>query len=1006
MSKSAHVAPGRVLRCCLAGVVLAAACRAHASASGPGAQRVVLADFEDVGTWRLTGSEGLAPGAWFAGTVFLGSSRVTAATGEFGGEIRYRFDPVADGARRLSFRREKMRRLTGFIDGIEFAADARGGAGAVRFMLMDAAKKRFGVAAARIEGEGWRRHRIAINADTVKNFTAMRFPVLVDEIVFTLDADQPASGAMFIDDIAATGTFTRGDTLSIRPVYDGLAHPPGAEAKARYRLRSGLPEPVRRVVRWTVDEAGGGRVAALEREVELPAFGETEVEFSAGRPPVGAYEAELRVEHSGVEVTYQDTFAVFAPNGRRLNRSPMWFGVQDNTVWQAEEENRLHLGWMRALGIDLNRLGTTSGRFRPDQPLSLEGWRALLTPISEAGIDTTLLFFETPAALAPAAGVRAAPTDLAAFERYAEDYGRFFSGFAGVRYVEFWNEPDIGFFRGTIDEYKGMFSAFSRGMRRGAPGVLIGTGGVTVLHPREKKDFSARMYQESGDDYDLAVFHAHGSLANYVERQRMVEGWLSEAGLRRPIANAESGERSGYTAAGRHRQAMEVVKKMAYSKARASEFHIWFTLQDYWDMDPEADDSFGLVTSDNRAKPSFVAYNELIRRLANTAPLVARAPDDVEVHGFRREDGRHVYVAWPAGGRSGAALRLRASAPVELVGLYGRALGGLPASVGRVHALGAEPVYLESDAALEFLRPEEMPLTAPSEIHRDAAAATSFEARLRNPRDVELRGRVSLADPSGAVVWSRPVELAPRAEIALHPVLPPAPAAEAPITRYTLGLETDPVGELAMELPVLVAASHPIDRVAPGEFDRVAPGLAPIVLREAKDVFELSFDPAIPAWRDPSDLSVDARLAHDGENLVLRVDVADDKHVQSHTDDQLWRGDSLQLAFYEPAGRAHVLLDLGLAKDGPVLWCHKGPDAPGRWAAPVSIRRQGDTTRYEATIPLGRLGFPDGVRAGSPIRFALLVNEDDGQGRVRWMHWAGGLGKNQDVENLGHGILK
>lgn len=1005
MSTSRPSAPGRIFRASLAGIALAAAC--CASASDERVQRVVLADFEDVGTWRLSGSTGLAPGAWFASTVFLGSSRTSAAGGEYGGEIRYRFDPTSDGTRRLSFRREKMRRVTGFIDGHEFEADARGGSATVRFVLMDAAKKRFGTAAARIEGEGWRRHRVEVNAETVKNFQAIKFPVLVDEIVFTLDAGQPADGAVFLDNIAATGTFTRGDTLSIRPVYDGLAHAPGAEVTARYRLRSALPEPVRRVLRWTADEAGGGRVAALEREVELPAFGEVEVEFSAGRLPVGAYEAEVRVEHSGVDVVYQDGFAVFTPNGRRLNRSPMWFGVQDNTVWQAEEENRLHLAWMRELGVDINRLGTTSGRFRPDHPLSLEGWRALLAPIAEAGIDTLLMFFETPPALAPAAGVRAAPTDLAAFERYAEAYGRFFAGFKGVRYVEFWNEPDIGFFKGTIEEYRGMFSAFSRGIRRGAPGLLIGTGGVTVLHPREKKDFSARMYRESGDDYDVAVFHAHGSLANYVERQRMVEGWLAEAGLRRPIANAESGERSGYTAAGRHRQAMELVKKMAYSKARASEFHIWFTLQDYWDMDPEADDSFGLVTSDNRAKPSFVAYNELIRRLANTAPLAAPAPEDVVVHGFTREDGRHVYVVWPAGGRSGAALRLRASAPVEIGGLYGRALGSLPASSGRVHPLGAEPLYLESDAALEFLRPDEMPLSAPSEIYRDISIATSFEARVRNPRDTPLRGRVTLSDPrTGAVVWTRPVELAARAETTLSPVLPPAPAAGATGTRHTLRLETEDSEGLAMELPVLVAASHPVPRIAPGSFPHRVDELPPIRLDEAGQVFELSFDPAIPAWRGPADLSVDARLAHDGEHLALRIDVTDDKHVQSHTDDRLWRGDSVQLAFFEPAGRTHVLLDLGLAKDGPVLWCHKGADAPGRWSTPVSIRRQGALTRYEATIPLSRLGFPGGAPAAAPLRFALLVNEDDGQGRVRWMHWAGGLGKNQDVEDLGHCILK
>lgn len=1001
-------APGRFF--CSGFAVLAAASACGVLASGEGAQRVVLADFEDVGTWRLTGSSGLAPGAWFAGSVFLGGSRVAAANGEHGGEIRYRFDEESGAARRLSFRREKMRRITGFIDGIEFDADARGRSAAVRFMLMDSAKKRFSTAAARIDGEGWRRHRVEVNAETVKNFSAIKFPVLVDEIVFTLDAGQPAEGAVFLDDIAATGAFTRSATLAIRPVYDGLAHSPGSEVKARYRLRSALPESVRRVVRWTVDESGGGRVVAQEREVELSAFGEVEVEFSAGTPAIGAYEAELRVEHSGVEVTYQDTFAVFAPNGRRVNRSPMWFGVQDNTVWQAEEENRLHLGWMRELGVDLNRLGTTSGRFRPDRPLSLEGWRFLLEPIAEAGIDTALMFFESPPELAPASGVRGAPTDMAAFETYAETYGRFFAGFPGVRYVEFWNEPDIGFFRGTTEEYLAMFSAFSRGMRRGAPDIRIGTGGVTVIHPRQKPDFSRRMYQESGDDYDVALFHAHGPFGNYVERQRLVEGWLAGAGLERPIANTESGERSGYNPDGRRRQAAELVKKMAYSKSRpGSEFHVWFTLQDYWDMDPDTDDSFGLVTSDNRVKPAFVAYNEVIRRLANTRPAADWADGDAAAHSFVREDGASVSVAWPAAGRTGGVLRVRAGAETTVVNMYGRTLETIPAGAIRALALGPDPVFVESAAMLGFLRREEGSISADPEVYRDAGASTVFSARLRHDGAERLKGRVKLIDAAGTVLWERLVELAAGESLELGPVIPPAAAGASASEVLLLRLQAEGVEGAVFDLPIRAAESLVIPRVEAGMAGGLGERAALVKLDEAKAVFELSYDPAIPAWRGPADLSVTARFAHDGENLRLRFEVKDDRHAGPTKEGELWRADSVQLAFYNPASSVHVLLDMGLVGDAPVVWCHRGEvgEDAGRWAVPVEIRRVAATTIYELSLPFSRLGFAGASpAAGTPFRLSFLVNEDDGQGRVRWMRWAGGLGDGQDVRQLGHVILK
>lgn len=103
-----------------------------------------------------------------------------------------------------------------------------------------------------------------------------------------------------------------------------------------------------------------------------------------------------------------------------------------------------------------------------------------------------------------------------------------------------------------------------------------------------------------------------------------MEQWHKEAGLdNKTICNTETGERSSYDPIGRASQAVTLVKKFVFAKSNPkTEFYMWFfTLQDYWDMDADADDSFGLVTSDNRAKPSFIACNNLIAQLANTTPV-------------------------------------------------------------------------------------------------------------------------------------------------------------------------------------------------------------------------------------------------------------------------------------------------------------------------------------------------------------------------------------------------
>ncbi|MFA4943475.1 MAG: hypothetical protein WC789_02095 [Lentisphaeria bacterium] len=59
-----------------------------------------------------------------------------------------------------------------------------------------------------------------------------------------------------------------------------------------------------------------------------------------------------------------------------------------------------------------------------------------------------------------------------------------------VKYVEFWNEPDLDFFQGTMADYQKMFA-----------------------------------------------FHAHGPLGNYVERQELVEQW--RGGVRAQTATVE-----------------------------------------------------------------------------------------------------------------------------------------------------------------------------------------------------------------------------------------------------------------------------------------------------------------------------------------------------------------------------------------------------------------------------------------------------------------------------------
>lgn len=1000
-------------------------------------QRVVVADFEDVGTWRQVVSEGNKPGAWFAGVQWMGTSQSPPHADHHSGEIRFAFDSAenARGPRRVGHRRAKMSLVGGYLNGIEFDADSLGNPVSIRFVLRDRDKKSHWTPAVRLDTEsGWRRHRLELTAERWAGHARVRFPAVLELVIVEPQVPESLEGRVLIDDIALTGAFESVHLASLAPIYSGISHEPGAAVVLRYRARNARAEAVAVAAGLVVRDLDGRDVFESRILDEsgatpvIPARDRTTLRFDVGTLPPGGYSAEVSLwDAEGAPLAaYDDTFCVFTPNGERINKQPMWFGVQDQTLWQGEAENELHLRWMRALGIDLNRPQLTGGRFVPAVPSTLDAWRRMLSPFEEAGIDSSLLFIELPRHLwRKDGGHRSPPADYDAFERYAADLGRFIGEFPRIRYVEFWNEPEIGFFKGTIDDYWQMFRAFSRGIRATAPDVKITTGGSTVRHPREKPGFSRSLYSNHGDIYDIAAFHAHGPLDNYALNQRQVEQWQAEAGMDKPLANTESGERSGYDPAGRARQAVTLVKKMVYSKASPrSEFHVWFTLQDYWDMDPDADDSFGLVTSDNRAKPAFAAYNELIRQLANTRPLDDGSEfGDLGITGYRfvRDDGRHVLVCWASPGRSGGVFWLRSPHPnglIERIDLFGRS-ERLDAALGCAIPVDDRPAYLVSDAALTLVPPEKRPLEAPAEIYRDESEPTRFTVTVRNPDTVPVSRTLALhvGGPGDNPAWTGQTQIPPAAAHDFIVTIPPVGAPPPTIgkERHVLHLSDAASQAALVSIPLDIRASHPISKI--GGMGEIT-GLPSVRLAAPPDVTELTHDPEIPAWRGEQDLSAEGRFAHDADALLLRFDVTDDRHVQTHPDDKLWLGDSVQVAVFNPANSAHTLFDLALRGDGKadsevVVWCHRAanPGHTGRWngdrGVTAAIHREDGRTIYRVRVPFALLGVhPPANAASLPLRFAFLVNEDDGQGRVRWVQWHGGLGRNQDASRLGYGIVK
>ncbi len=990
-----------------AGAILLASIASMEAAS----QKKVTVDFEDFGTWRIKDNAGMKPGALWPVDIGLSGGDAAKRHQEMVGVFRFSFDPESKGPFYMSFERQKMTLVSGFLDGIEFDADGRGFPVSVRFVIEDAAKQKFRTKAVALQGEGWQSYRIDLNTETVPDFAKIKFPARLSRVM--LQTDTPITGEVYLDDITLTGRFAKKDQLSVLPIYDGITHLPDEPVTLRYRLRNALSEELDAKVQIEVRDFNGRKIHEAETEVKLPAYGLGETSFALGGLPIGAYEVAVAAQAGELKVDLQDHFGVFIPNNGRPNKRPMWFGVGDAGSWQGATETRRHLEWMKILGADVNRMEIFLSRFEPRRGLiAKESWGSLIKAHADVGIDLLILYSGVPGWTQTEEKWRGAPDKMDLYEEHARNLGAFLKEYPNVTYLEFWNEPDLEFFHGTLDDYLRTLEHFKKGFRQGHPDLPILSGGVTVHHPREKPGFSKGMYQQGAALYDIAAYHSHGPAINNERHQIQVEQWLKEAGVEKHYANTETGERSLYDVDGRKRQAITLVKKVVTSKAVPNfDLYMWFLLQDYWDMDPTADDSFGLITSDNRVKPSFVAYNALIQRLANTTPA-GKGPggDGLVLHAFRKDDGRYVYAGWPAASKSNGVLWVKTDQKVEVADMFGAVREIAPLGGVAPVPFGESPIYISgSENPLQASAEPERFLTVDTEVSVTGDGPITVPVTFRNPTRETLKGTLTLRDSDRNLLAERAFQATAGEQVAWKAEVAQGLSGGRAKEQWQLDLKLEGEGTSSYSFPIQLLETFVIKKVAALDKDPkkwpAAKDLPSLVVDRPEQVVELTYDPAIAAWKGPKDLSARAHVVHDGKGVRARIEVTDDTPGPTKAKNQLFMSDDVQLAFARPDAKTFPVLDVGMTAEGPVVWCSAHEDASriGQWDVPVQVSREGSVTIYDVYLPFEKLGFPE---SGRDIRFAFLVNEDDGQGRVRWIQWNSGIGKDRSLEMLGHGRLE
>ncbi len=173
-------------------------------------------------------------------------------------------------------------------------------------------------------------------------------------------------------------------------------------------------------------------------------------------------------------------------------------------------------------------------------------------------------------------------------------------------------------------------------------------------------------------------------------------------------------------------------------------------------------------------------------------------------------------------------------------------------------------------------------------------------------------------------------------------------------------------------------------------------------------------------WKSQSDCSANIRLAWTPDALYLAAEVQDNALYQTQPPVEIWRDDSLQIAF-DSAGDAKPSsnvrqydgmndVEFGLAwgKDAPAsfAWAMPGNESKPLQPTRLSVTRDEgrQITCYLLVIPWSQLGITT-PKAGQWMGMDIVVNDSDAKDQRGWIEWTGGIGSVKDPSKFAKIVL-
>jgi hypothetical protein len=169
----------------------------------------------------------------------------------------------------------------------------------------------------------------------------------------------------------------------------------------------------------------------------------------------------------------------------------------------------------------------------------------------------------------------------------------------------------------------------------------------------------------------------------------------------------------------------------------------------------------------------------------------------------------------------------------------------------------------------------------------------------------------------------------------------------------------------------------------------------------------------------PQDVSATLKTAASNMGLHLLITVRDDAQLQNQPPDEMWKQDSLQIAFDVDANSpwlpnsGHFLNGHRIYEYGAALyaagskvyrWRSYDPQLPADKLEPdvtAKITREGNFTTYDLTFPWRTLGLASMPKIPSQLGFSLAVNDADPNATRHGLRLFGGIVESKDPLQYG-----